>query len=474
MQVARKIAYNVVASSVLKMLSTVLALVAIGFITRYLGADGFGDYATVLAFLSFFSAISDLGLYSISTREISRTGADEERIMGNIFTLRAAISLLVFISSPLIVFFLPYTDQVKEGIVIVAAAYLFSSIYQVLNGVFQKNLAMDKVAISEFFGKLIQVAVIIVAVRMKLGFGWIVASLLFYMVVSFCLVYFWSKKYIRLRPAFDLAYWKKFLKESYPIGISAFVTFLYFKMDTIMLSIMKSSADVGIYNAAYKVLENITFFPAMIVGLIFPIMSQSILDDKKRFRNISDKTFKVFVLIVVPLVIGTLFLSDGVIALIGGEAFSKSAGVLRILVFALASIFFASFFNAILIAGNFQKKLMFILGFAAVFNLVLNYFVIPLFSYTGAAFVSVATEGLVLVAGAYLAFSQLHYVPRLARFWAIFLSGLAMGAFLFVFREQNFFLSGAGSVLAYILFLWIFRAVKTEEITSIISKRGVV
>ena len=84
--VAKKIAYNVVFSAVAKVLSTILALVGIGFITRYLGKEGFGDYATVLAFFSFFGAIADLGLYSISVREISREGADEKKIMGNVFT----------------------------------------------------------------------------------------------------------------------------------------------------------------------------------------------------------------------------------------------------------------------------------------------------------------------------------------------------------------------------------------------------
>ena len=57
MVIARKIAYNVVVSGASKVLSTILALVAIGFITRYLGTEGFGNYAIVLAFLSFFAMI---------------------------------------------------------------------------------------------------------------------------------------------------------------------------------------------------------------------------------------------------------------------------------------------------------------------------------------------------------------------------------------------------------------------------------
>ncbi|MFA6047396.1 MAG: flippase [Parcubacteria group bacterium] len=474
MKVARKIAYNVAASTVCKILSTVLALVSIGIITRYLGQKGFGDYATVLAFFSLFAALSDLGLYSISTREISREGADETKIMGNMFSLRILSSLVVLILAPAIVYFFPYSPEVKGGIIIAAGSYVFSCAYQILNGVFQKNLAMDKVAFSETLGKALQVILVIMAVKYDLGFVWIIWALFFYMVFSFALVFWWSRRYIKIRPQFDFSYWKKFLKESYPIGIAAVISFLYFKMDTILLSVMRSSSDVGIYNAAYKVVENITFFPGMIMGLIFPIMSHSIFTDKARFLEISNKTFKVFFLVVVPLIVGTLFLSEGVINLIGGAGFTESSAVLEILVFSLALIFFGNFYNSILIAGNLQKKLMFVLGAAAVFNFSINYFfAIPQFSYTGAAVVSVMTQLIVTGGTFYLAAKELKYLPSMESVGAIILSGLAMAASLYVLRGQNFFLAGFLSVVVYAFFLWLFKAIKTEEITSIISRRGV-
>src|SRR4030065_1204411 len=177
MLVARKIAYNVLVSSISKVLSTILALVSIAFITRCLGKEGFGNYATVLAFLSFFAAVADLGLYSISTREISKEGSDEKKIMGNIFALRMVSSLAILILAPIIVSFFPYPPEVKAGIIVVAFSFIFSSGYQVLNGVFQKNLAMDKVAIAEITGKNFQVAFILQAIRTEWGFQWIIATL---------------------------------------------------------------------------------------------------------------------------------------------------------------------------------------------------------------------------------------------------------------------------------------------------------
>jgi O-antigen/teichoic acid export membrane protein len=475
MVIARKIAYNVLVSTVSKILATILALVSIGLITRYLGKEGFGDYATVMAFFSFFVAIGDLGLYSVSTREISRPGADESAIMSSVFTIRIATAFLVLIISPIIVFFFPYPAEVKYAIVIIAVSFLFSACYQVLNGVFQKHLAMDKVAMSELAGKILQVILIILAFKYKLGFQWVISSLFFYMLLSFILVLIWSRKYIKLKIKIDIPYWKKFIKESYPIGIVAVITFVYFKIDTILLSVMRSSADVGIYNAAYKVIENISFFPGMLMGLIFPIMAQHIFTDRKQFRDISDKTFKIIIIMVIPLVIGTMFLSEGIINLIGGIGFAESANVLRILIFALAFIFLGNYFNAVIISGNQQKKLMYVLIFAAAFNVAANLIFIPIVSrpYFSAAIVSTLTEFIVAASTFYIVANKIKYYPKAEKIGSMLASGLAMAIFLFVFRNLNFFALAISSVAVYAIFLWLLKAVRTEEITSIISKKGV-
>src|SRR4030042_5269927 len=194
MSLPRRIAYNVIFTSTAKILGTILALVSIGFITRYLGREGFGDYSTVLAFFAFFSAVADLGLYAISTREISRPGSDERKILGNVFAIRMLVSLLVLALSPALIYFFPYSSGVKAGLVIMALAYAFASGYSVLIGLFQKRLAMDKVATGEFIGKIVQLATVILVVRNNFGFLAIICSLFFNMAVSFAGSYLLSRK----------------------------------------------------------------------------------------------------------------------------------------------------------------------------------------------------------------------------------------------------------------------------------------
>lgn len=468
--VAKKIAYNVVFSAVSKVLSTALALIGIGYIMRYLGEAGFGDYSIVVTYFALFGAVADLGLYAVATREISRENANERKIMGNVFSLRLFVSCVVLILTPVLIIFLPYSAEVKLGIFLAALAFVFSSGYMVLNGVFQKNLAMDKVALVELFGKVIQVSVIVWAVKMDWGFTTIVLAMVFSMVSNFFLVFFASRKFLRFKLQVDFSYWRKFLKKSLPMGVSVISTFMYFKMDTIILSFFKESGDVGIYSAAYKIVENISFFPAMIVGLTLPLTSRYIFDDKKKFGKVSDKTFKIFILLTTPLVIGALLLANDIISLLGGGKFEESVMVLRILVFAILFIFFGNFFSNILLAGNLQKKMMKVSLICAVFNILANLIFIPMYSYVAAAVVSVATEALMVFLSARLVVAKLKYAPSLKGLLRFLGSGAVMAVVVHVFRDLNFFILVLLGGVIYFVCLYFFKAIDKEEILSIIRK----
>jgi O-antigen/teichoic acid export membrane protein len=470
MVIARKFAYNVIVSSAGKILTTALALVGIGLITRYLGKEGFGNYATAIAYFSLFAAIADLGMYSVATREISRPGANEKEVMGNVFALRIFSSLAVFLTAPLLIFFLPYPQEVKMAILISAAAFVFASSYSVLNGIFQKNLAMDKVAIAEFFGKIVQVGVIFLAVKMQLGFLFVVSSVLFAMIVNFSAVFLWSRKYLKFGFSVNLPYWKKFIKESLPMGVSVIVTFAYFRLDTILLSFLKGGTEVGVYNAAYKVIENLSFFPGMVAGLALPIISRTIFSDRKEFEDTANKVLKFFAILIVPLLIGTLFLADDVISIIVGTGFEESVLVLKILIFALAFIFLGNLTNNIMLAGNLQKSLMLALGFCAVFNISANLIIIPKFSYLGASVISVITEFLVVAITSFIIIKKLSYYPKLENVGKILFSGILMAAFFYFLKGANFFLLALSGTLVYGAAIWITKTISTQEIRSIIKK----
>lgn len=471
MVLARKIAYNVVLNSFLKVFSTVvLSLLSIRLMTGYLGQEGFGKYATILAFFSFFTAVTDLGLGSVTAREISREHADEQKILGNVVALRLIASFALLCVAPILIFFFGYTVDVKMGIAIAALATVFATFSSVLNGIFQKHIAMDKIAMVEFFGKLLQVGMIVLVVQQDFGFLPLACTLIVSLSFNASMAFLLSRRYATFRLRFDFSYWKSFLRQSLPMGATAIITFAYFKLDTILLSVLQSNAHVGIYNVAYKIMENLIFFPAMLAGLILPLLSRFIFTDRKRFDEIADKTFKVFSLIIVPIIVGTWFLAPDIIRIVSGSGFQESVPVLRILVFSLGFIFFGSYFNMLLIVGNAQKKLMQALLVAAVFNVSLNLFLIPQYSYMGSAFTALFTEALVVLLTGMLVYRYIHYAPSFENIKRILASGAVMAVVLYFLEPYSFILSGIVAVGTYAAMLWLTRSVNAEELASIFQK----
>lgn len=472
MAIARKIAYNIVFNSAVKMITTVaLSLVSIRLITEHLGKAGFGDYATVLAFFGLFAALADLGIGSITTREISREGADESAILGKVASLRLLTSTALFLVAPAIIWFFSYPTEVKIGVWIASGAVIFSSFSIFLNGIFQKNIAMDRIAMIEFFGKLIQVGCVALVVWLDLGFLAVTATLLASLSFNAGMAFYFSRKYARFRVHMDPVFWKDFLRQSLPLGGSVIITFFYFKTDTIILSLMRGSEAVGTYSVAYKVMENLTFFPAMLAGLILPLVSRSILSDKERFREIADSTFRVFLIIALPIVLGGIFFSEDIIGIVSGTGFGDSVPVLEMLLVSLGFIFFGHFFNMILVAGNLQKKLMKATFFIAVFNVATNLVLIWKFSFLGAATTSLLTEMTVAFLTGTLVFRHLAYRPSFHLVGRIFAAAGIMAVFLSVV-SLPFLTEGFLSVLVYLFSLWILRAVSSSEVGELFSKKS--
>lgn len=471
MSVAKKIAYNVFFNSGAKVVANVLALIGFGLVTRYLGKEGFGEYAVILAFFALFSSLGDFGISATATREISREQADEKKILSRALGLRLLVSLGIAALAPLVAYLLPYSDQVKIGIVVAGAAFIFSSTYSLFNGLFQKHLAAYKVTGAETIGKAIQVALIFTFIHLDLGFYGILATFAAAPVINSILVILLSRSYLRFGPVLDRSWSRQFMAEAMPLGITAAITFFYFKMDTVILSLMQPNAAVGVYNAAYKIIENLSFFPGMIMGLIFPLFSRYILTDRAKFETIANKTFKLLLVLVVPMLIGTVFLSRPIMLIMGGNEFLPSAEVLSIVIFSLGFMFFGSFFNSILIASNRQKALMWNLALCAIFNVTSNWLLIPRLSYMAPAYITVATEALVVILTLVMTVRYLNYKPALDGFFRIFVSGAAMTIFLWIFGQASFFLVAPSAAIIYFVALWATRAVDNSELRLIFARR---
>ncbi|HMB65866.1 MAG TPA: oligosaccharide flippase family protein, partial [Patescibacteria group bacterium] len=97
MRLSTKVAYNTVIQIISKVVITGLGLVVVAILTRYLGQSGFGQYTTIMSFLSLFSVAGDLGLTLLTAQMISRPDVDNQKALNNLFGLRF-FSALAFLA----------------------------------------------------------------------------------------------------------------------------------------------------------------------------------------------------------------------------------------------------------------------------------------------------------------------------------------------------------------------------------------
>jgi O-antigen/teichoic acid export membrane protein len=447
----------------------VIGVIVLGILTRYLGPEGFGNYDAILAYSFIFLAFADLGLYTIFVREISRPNADEKSIASNILTLRIITSLVFAGVAVAISFLLPYQPIIRKGIMIASGFLVFTSLSQFFIGIFQKRLKLYFVSFSEVLAKVIQLAFILILIRYEFSVLGFITAAVIAQGAYFGMLFAFSRRLLPVSINFDFDYWKKILKISLPVAVSIVFTLIYFKMDTVLLSLLKPAEHVGIYSVAYRVLEQSIFFPAMYMGLILPLLSKNFRNGKK-FSVIFNESFRHLVMFAVPSVIVLFMLAPQIIHLIGGSAFEHSISVLRILSFAVGMIFLGSLGGNSLVALDLQKKGMWIYISGAILNLGANFIFIPKYSYYGAAWTTVLTELMVTILMFVVINRHIRLKVNLSIVKKALLAGLLMILVLYPFRSMNLLIT-APLALSYAVFLYWLKGFTKEEVLYVLGKK---
>jgi len=470
MSYTRKIAHNTIIQIIGKTVSTIIGIVVIGMLTRYLGESGFGQYTTIMAFLQFFGVLVDMGLYVVLVKKISEANADEEKISSTIFTLRL-ISAIVFLGlAPLIVLWFPYPSIVKWGVLITSISFLAITLNQLLTGIFQKHLRIERVTIAEVAGRIILLIGTFLAIRAHLSLLWVMAVVSAGSAINFVMLYYFSRQFVRLRWRWDTAVIREVIHDAWPIALSIAFNLVYFKADTIILSLFKSQADVGVYGAAYKVLEVLTTFPAMFAGLILPLLAGAwAAMDRERFSRVLGKAIDAMSMVALPLIVGTFFLAQPVMNLIAPE-FRDSGSLLQILIIATGIIFLGNIFGSAVVAVNRQRTMMWLYLLVAIISLTGYLVFIPRYSYFGAAWMTVVSESLVTISAALIVLVSTKTRLSLKVFGKSLIATAIMAASLQLLHSQHWVLMIGVGAAVYFAALYLFKAVSKETIKEVMSR----
>lgn len=462
MSLPRRIFYNTLVQTAGKIFSLIIGILTISLLSRYLEEQGFGQYSTVIAFMGMFAIFADFGLYLYVVREISKPATNHHEILGNALGLRltAAAALLVLGAS--IAWLLPYDPIVKKTMFVAIAAFLFAALNQVLVGVFQKHLVQHLLVISETAGRAINLLLVYFFVRESFSLPYFVLAMALANAATFSLTLIFAKRYEKFQIAFDTKIWRQILRVSWPLVFGIILNLIYFKADTIILSVLKSEQEVGIYSLPYKILETLIVFPGMFIGLIMPLLSKTAFTDWAKFREILQRSFDALLLISLLVIVSTSFFAENIIDLIRGhQDFADSPALLQILILSAGTVFLGTLFGYAVVAVNKQKAMVkgYLLG--AILGLILYLALIPRYSYWGAAWGTLATE---LIVATYAFFLVKKASSQKVSFKILIpaFPALLILVLFFHFASLPWMLEMGIGVLLYASALLLFRAIPLD------------
>lgn len=362
-------------------------------LAREYGVLGYGDFVKITTYVAFFYLLLDLGLNAIFLKE------EDSKNYKYLFTLRILIALLILVLSNLIGFFLPYnkfldigySNMVRLGILIFSFSYFSQAIILSSSAIFQKTLNYYAYFKAVAAGSLLNLFLVGAFVLNKMPLLYVVFSF----VLSGVLTAFISILLTREKKliAFNYTYAKKITIAAFPIAVMLIFNLVYFRADTFLLSILKSTNDVGIYGLSYRFFEFLIALPLFLSNSLYPFL----LKNKKNFRTffiVVKQYFLIFSLIGILLIIPFWFISP-FFTLIKKD-FIFAVFPFRILLLSLPLFFITSLLQWTLIALDRQKFLMKAYLFSAIINVVLNLIYIPSGSYIASAIITGVSEFIVM------------------------------------------------------------------------------
>jgi len=479
MNLTKKVAYNTLIQIAGKVISTFLGLFSLALITRYLGLNGFGEYTTVLTFLTFFAVIADGGLTLVTVQMISSHDENENKILNNLFSLRLISSILILSLAPLVLLFFPYGSAIKSGIIISLAVFFFPALNQVIVGLFQKKLSLDRDVIAELAGRLVLIGGIIIIRKGNFGLNGVLLATVAAAAINFICHYLGALKFAVIKMEFDWLIWKKIISKSWPLAITITLNLIYLRADTLLLSLFRSAAEVGLYGVTYRVIDVITTLPFMFAGLILPILTTAwAKNDHLYFKKVLQKSFDFMAMAAIPIVIGTQFVSRSLMTLVAGSDFADTGRILQVLIFAVAAIFLGAMFSHAVIALDKQKKMIGFYVFTSLSSLIAYLVLIPKFSYFGAAGVTIYSEVMIAIFSAYCVYKYSRWLPNLKIFLKSLGAAVVMGFFLYFFpgRYQTtisgLLLTIFLASLVYFLALYLLGGIKPKDLETIFKRQN--
>lgn len=371
-----------------KILRMIVGLFVGIWVARYLGPEQFGLFSYAQSFVGLFTVIATLGLDSIVIRELVHDEQHKDELLATAFWLKLFGAILVLLTLAIAVNFTSNDTYTNSLVFIIASATVFQC-FNVIDFYYQAKVMGKYIVYANVISLLVSSIVKIVLILYKaplIAFAWAIAFDSIVLAMGY--LYFYLKNH-SLFTISHLTFNKKMalslLKDSWPLILSGMVIAIYMRIDQIMIKEILGNEAVGQYAAAVRISEAWYFIPMVIASSVFPAIINAKKVSEELYYARLQKLYDLMVWLSIAVALPMTFLSDFIIHLLYGEAYSQAANVLIIHIWTGVFVFLGVASGKWFTAENLQMLAFWRTFYGMVFNVIFNFFMIPKYGIQGAA-----------------------------------------------------------------------------------------
>ncbi len=454
MSTARKIAKNTTVLFIAQIITYVLGFFITIYTVRYLSVDSYGILSTALALTGIYVVFADLGLGTLTVREVARDKSLTKKYVGNTTVMKLFLSLFTFLLTVLTVYIIGYNETTIIIIYILTISYIFNAFSSIFYSIFQSYQKMEYQSVATILNSVVMLIGTLLAIYfgldvMAFAFVYLIANAVNFIYVL--VTYAW--KFYLPNIEVDIGFWKPTIKEALPLSITSIFAIMVFRVDTVMLSIMRGAEAVGFYNAAYRLMEALIFFPAVYTTSIFPVFSSLYVSSQKPMKAAYVKSFKYLTILSLPIAVGITLLAEPIILLIFKSAYIPSILTLQIVIWVLPFTFVNYILGSLLTSMNRQVTVLKITIVCLIINVGLNIILIPMYSYLGAALVTVVTDAFAVILSFYVVSKLVAKVKVHKVIFKPAIACLVMALFIILVKTNLFVVIIISTVIYFVVLI---------------------
>jgi len=386
------------------LVSQIIGVFGFIYIARMLGPESYGIFITVTSFVGLFTLFTLKGLNKVIVREGCKDLDELSEILNHTIGIRNTFIIFSIILCIISTELTNYSTQVKFFIILYSLELAEFGISTYLSTIFQASEKMKYLAIFDIANRLLITSFSIFFLFM--GYGLLelfLVHLCCYLLIIIC-KYYTSKKIAKFNFLSPVKFDETILRSAVVFSLIGFLNIFVVRVDAVMISLMSTSTDVGLYGVAFKISREAILLRNIAIVSFLPILVKRFAEGPVKQFTIVKYTFGFFFLILF-LTLGSLYFIDDFIRIFFGDEYASSAKILKIMSFYLCFWWAVFPYVTAAQATHNEKLILFPILIMAILNIVFNYVLFYEFGLIGFAYSKV----LVHIVGSFVLCFLIHY-----------------------------------------------------------------